>query len=325
VIWEYAPDTIALHHYLDPVLKENHPFFIQPAVSGWGHIYPAADYTFENIDQCLRSGMANHTLGFITSVWTDAVEPFTRPSWMFMAYGCIGAWQGTPPDRPSFAGSYTALVYPQVAPELQKALLLLAHSQESLAKCLGKNTGNMPGGTLIESWLNPFTPYYRKIANEHILDFKAARLQSEQAAGFLITALGHCASKDSAFIQSMLVTARLMNYSATRFIWTKTICDRWNESMLDKKKNDFVFYDISYTCHGLLVDLMNETGELKEAYAHCWLSESMPYRMNTILGRFDTEFGLWQKLALNMQAYKIQHPGDYVATQTFEDTFHPDF
>jgi hypothetical protein len=95
--------------------------------------------------------------------------------------------------------------------------------------------------------------------------------------------------------------------------------------MLDKKKNDFVYYDISYTCHGLLVDLMNETGELKDAYAKAWLSENAAYRLNTMLGKFDVEMAFWQKLSLKIQTYKIEHPGDYVATSSFEETFKPDF
>ena len=325
VIWEYAPDTNALHHYLDPVLQEKRAFFIQPAVSGWGHIYPAADYTYDNIDLCLKAGMLHHTLGFITSVWTDAVEPFVRPSWPFMAYGCIGAWQGASPERSSFSAVYASMIYPAVADDMQKALSCLANAGDALGKCLGKNTGNMPGGTLVESWLNPFTPYYLSITNDHIRDFRDVRRLSEAAEGLLIDALAKCAGRDSATINSLLVSARLINYSATRFIWAKTICDRWNESMLGKKKNDFVFYDISYTCHGLLVDLMNETGELRAAYEKAWLSESKPYRLQTILGRFDVEYGLWQKLALKMQAYRIEHDKDEVATRTFEETFKPDF
>ena len=325
VIWEYAPDSNALHHYLDPVLKEHRAFFIQPAVSGWGHIYPAADYTYDNIDLCLKAGIDHQTLGFITSVWTDAVEPFIRPSWPFMAYGCIEAWQGTVLDRTDFERAYTRLVYPAVAGEMQQALTSLAGAITGLAKCLGRNTSNMPGGTLVEAWLNPFSPYYLTMANEHIADLRSVRKKSEEAEGVLITALQHCAGHDSDLINSLLVSARLINYSATRFVWAKTICDRWNTSMLEKKRNDYVFYDISYTCHGLLVDLMNETGELKEAYAHAWLSESQPYRLNTMLGRFDVEYGLWQKLALKMQAYRIAHDKDEVATQTFEETFKPDF
>lgn len=325
VIWEYSPDTANINHYLKPVLKEKFPFFIQPAVSGWGHIYPAADYTYDNIDLCLKAGMANNTLGFITSVWTDAVEPFVRPSWLFMAYGCIGAWLGSVPDKRNFTAEYTSVVFPSVADEMQKGLSNIALSIEYLKKCLGKNTSNMPGGTFVESWSNPFLPYYLGITGDHLEDFRLCRKLSEEAMGNLLNAMQKSGSRDSIVINSLLVSARLINYTATRFIWAKTICDRWNDAMLVKKKNEYVAYDISYSCHGLLVDVMNETGELKDAYAKAWLSESLPYRLNTMLGRFDVEYGLWQKLSLKILTYRIQHAADFVAPQSFEETFKPDF
>jgi hexosaminidase len=96
-----------------------------------------------------------------------------------------------------------------------------------LDKCLGANTNGMPRGTIIESWSNPFLPYYLKNTNEHADDFRNARKMSEEAQGQLIMALAKCNPKDSAFINSMLVTARLMTYSATRYLWAKTMCDRW--------------------------------------------------------------------------------------------------
>lgn len=325
VIWEYKPDTSEINRYLDPVLKEKKPFFIQPAVSGWGHIYPDADYTYSNIDLCLRAGIKNKAMGFIHSVWTDPVEPFVRASWLFMAYGCIGAWQGQVPDKITFAKTYSHLVYPAVADEMGKAFEYLAASNGALDKCLGRNTGGMPRGTIMESWSNPFLPYYLKNTNEHVADFKNARRWSEEAQEQLITALAKCNPRDTAFIHSMIVTARLMAYSATRFLWAKTISDRWNESMIQRKKNDFVVYDITYLCHGLLIDLMDENGELKSAYGDAWRSEYMPYRINTILGRFDVEYGFWQKLYLKVINYRIENKPEHVADQPFEVLFKPDF
>ena len=325
VIWEYTPDTANIHHYLDPVLKEKKPFFIQPAVSGWGHVYPAADYTYTNIDLCLKAGMTNHTLGFITSVWTDAVEPFIRPSWLFMAYGCIGAWQGTVPDKKTFIADYSSIVYPAVKEDMQQALTYLAQTIETLEKCLEKGTNHLPKGTIVESWSNPFSPYYLAQTNAHIEDFRQARKQSEEAEAWLIHALAKSDKKDSPFINTLLVSARLLHYSATRFVWAKAICDRWNESMLGKKKNDFVYYDIAYLCHGLLQDMMDESGNLKDAYTGAWQSENMPYRLNTILGRFDVEFALWQKLLLKVIDYGIEQGPDHVADKSFEELFRPDF
>jgi len=324
VIWEYSPDTSAINHYLDPVLKEKRAFFIQNAVSGWGHIYPAADYTYDNMDLTLKAGMAHQTLGYITSLWTDAVEPFVRPSWMFMAYGCIGAWQGVVPDKGSFTADYCRIVYPASCADMRAALEGLAVCTEGLSGCLGANTSNLPGGTIVESWSNPFSSYYLKNTREHISAFKKVRAESEEVEERLILALAKAGHADSVFINSLLVSARLIHYTASRFIWAALICDRWNDAMLGAKKNDFVYYDIGYICHGYIQDMMDEGGELKDAYAAAWLSESQPYRLNTMLGRFGVEYGLWQKLLLKMLDYRIGHERSFVAGQSFEELFKPE-
>lgn len=323
VIWEYTPDTTAIYTYLNPVLQAKKPFFIQPAVSGWGHIYPSSDYTYTNIDLCLKTGIKHNTRGFITSVWTDSVEPFVSASWLFMAYGCIGAWQGTAPDKQTFTGQYSQVVYPSVAAELRSAFDHLATAGSYLEKCLGKNTGSLPRGTLVESWSNPFQPYYLTNTAAHLADFEAVRRHTEEAQGDLINALKKVRPTDSSFVFSMLVTARLINYSAMRFLWAKAICDRWNDAMVTKKKEDYVFYDLTYPCHSLLVDAMDETGELKSLYAKAWLSENMQYRLNTMLGRFDLDFSLWRKLHLNVLDFKIQKKTDPV--KPFDVMFTPDF
>lgn len=325
VIWEYSPDTSAIYHYLGPVLKEGRRFFIQNAVSGWGHIYPSAAYTYDNMDLTLKAGMEHGTMGYITSLWTDAVEPFIRPSWLFMAYGCIGAWQGVPPERRQFMNRYCGIVYPRMAEEMEAALDSLAVSIQTLTGVLGRNTSNLPGGTIIESWSNPFSSYYLNNSRGHLAELKAVRRQSEEAEAQLILALGKAGREDSDFIRSLLVSAQLVHYTASRFLWAVTICDRWNEAMLGKKKNDFVYYDIGYICHGYIQDMMDEEGELKNAYTAAWLTESQPYRLNTMLGRWDVEYGLWQKLLLKMLDFRIQHESSFVATTSFEETFNPNF
>jgi hexosaminidase len=324
VIWEYTPDTAAINHYLRPVLKEKRPFFIQPAVSGWGHVYPNTNYTFDNINLCLEAGMANNTLGFITSVWTDPVEPFVRPSWLFMAYGCIGAWQGKVPDKNTFTADYSSVEYASIAADMQQAISSIAASGEYLGKCLGKNTGGLPRGTIVESWSNPFQTYYLENTKVHLDDFIASRKLSEEAQGILINLLEKAPQKQHSFINSLLVSARLINYTASRFIWAKRISDRWNESTLANKKDDFVIYDITYSCHGFLVDMMDECGELKSVYEKAWLDEYKPYRLNTMLARFDVEQGLWRKLFLKVLDHRIQLMDDEVS-KSFEELFKPEF
>ena len=325
VIWEYSPDTAALRNFMNPVLKANKQFFIQPAVSGWGHIYPAATYTYDNIDLCLKEGLQKKTIGFITSVWTDAVEPFVRPSWSFMAYGCTSAWQGTSPDRETFEQNFYRLLFDSTGAKVQQACANLAAAVEALKKCFGRNTGNMPGGTIIESWSNPFQSYYTGIIQSNQDALKQVRIQCESAEYLLVQSLPELGTADKDFVESLRVTARLMHYEATRFLWANVISQRWDEAMLGNKKSNFVFYDIGYICHGLIQDVMDELGTLKDDYSEAWLSEYIPYRKNTILSRFDVEYGLWQKLLLKLIDFRIQHPEDYVARQSFTDTFKPDF
>ncbi|WP_338868889.1 beta-N-acetylhexosaminidase [Spirosoma sp. SC4-14] len=322
VIWEYSPDTTAIYQYLNPVLTEKKPFFIQPAVSGWGHIYPSSTYTYNNMDLCLQTGLRHNTLGYITSVWTDSVEPFVRASWLFMAYGCIAAWQGTAPNQATFTGAFASVLYPAQATDMQAAFDHLATAGTYLEKCLGKNTQSLPRGTLVESWSNPFSDYYLTITNQHQTDFEQVRKHTEEAQSRLISVLRQ-STADSSYVNSLLVSARLINYSASRFLWAKAIVDRWNDAMLVKKNPDYVFYDLTYPCHSLLVDAMDETGELKQQYAQAWLSENMPYRLNTILGRFDVDFGLWRKLHLKLLDYKIQQKQG--PARSFVQQFTPDF
>ena len=191
-------------------------------------------------------------------------------------------------------------------------------------KCLGKNTGGLPRGTIVESWSNPFQPYYLENTKLHLDDFIASRKFSEEAEGILITLLEKAPPAQHNFINSLLVSAQLINYTASRFMWAKRICDRWKESTMPDKKDDFVIYDITYSCHGLLADMMDECGELKKEYEKAWLDEYQPYRLNTMLGRFDVEQGLWRKLFLKVLDHRIQLKDDEV-TKSFEELFKPEF
>lgn len=325
VIWEYSPDSTALYHYLDPVLKTGKKFFTQPAVSGWGHIYPAASYTYDNIDLCLRVGLKEGTRGFITSVWTDAVEPLVRPSWLFMGYGCVAAWQGTAPDRKKFEEVFSMSEFPAAHQQVQEVLSRLADATQLLRTCFGANTSNMPGGTIIESWSNPFSNYFLNISGAHKKELKSVRVLTEEAESLLIEAFKLSGPAEREFLESLRVTARLIHYQATRFLFARVICERWDNAMLLHKQNNFVFYDLSYLCHGLIQDVMDELGTLKSDYSAAWLMESLPYRLQTMLGRFDVEYGLWQKLLLKVIDYRVRTGPNHVAPASFVEIFHPEF
>ena len=272
VLWEYSDNPASFAKWVKPVKKEKMPFFVQSAVDSWGNIYPASDYTFNNIDLCLKTSRDEKAIGYIISVWTDAVQPLLRNTWLYMAYGSVGAWQKEPVDRNEFINNYCRIIYPGISDQMRIGFNKMAESEDFLAKCFGRHT-------LSEMWADPFSSYHLKNTNDHFEDFKKARISAETAQENFIGAL-HSQTGDTAFIRTLLINSRLLDYTASRFIWAKTIVDRWNwiyDGKSKGKKDNIMYYDINYSTHGLVVDMMDYCTEIKEEYCRSWLSENMPY------------------------------------------------
>ncbi len=291
VIWEYSDDPSKINKWIEPVKEEKMPFFVQSAVDSWGNVYPASNYTFDNIDICLKTSRDEKAIGYITSVWTDAVQPLLRNTWLFMAYGSIGAWQNTPLDRNDFINNYCQIIYPEIAKQMSNGFNKMAESEAFLAKTLGRHTLN-------KMFINPFSDVILQNTNTHIDNLKKARLAAEIAQENFIEALNY-KTADTTFIKSMLLNSRMSHYTATRFIWAKTIVDRWNWTnalKADGHKDHTRRYDINNSTHGLTVDMMDWCTEINKEYKQAWLSEYMPYRMGTIAGRFDSEYLFWRRM-----------------------------
>lgn len=305
VIWEYGDDTAVMNDWIKPVRAANFPFFIQSAVDGWQHLYPDANYTYDNIDLCLRSARKDDGIGYITSVWGDAVQTLQRNSWMFVAYGGISAWQQFPVNRNGFIHNYTQIQYPLIAQQMDSAFKELSESQTSLEKCMHHRH------TLTGMWADPFSEAALKNTGSHVDDYKKARLAAENAEESLLNALQY-KTADSNFIKTLLVNSRILHYAATRFLWAKIIVDRWNHYLNVKGKKDswIMYYDLDYSAHGLITDMQDYCTELKEQYRQAWLSENKPYRLGTMLGRFDVEFAFWRNLYLKVRDYEDHHDID---------------
>ena len=299
VIWEYGDDTTVMNNWIKPVRVANFPFFIQSGVDGWQHLYPDATYTYDNIDLCMKSARKNQGIGYISSVWADAVQTLQGNSWAFIAYGGISAWRESPVNRNEFISDYTRIQYPRIAQQMNNALKELSESQAALEKCFHYRH------TLTGMWANPFSESALKNTNSHVDDYKKARLAAENAEENLINALQY-KTADSALLNTLLVNCRMLHYAATRFLWAKTIVDRWNRYLAFKGKKDswIMYYDLDYSAHGLITDMQDYCAELREQYREAWLSENEAYRLETMLGRFDVEFAFWRNVYLKVRDYE---------------------
>ncbi len=314
VVWEYSSDTATMNNWIRPVEKEHFPFFIQSAVDGWQHVYPNANYTYDNIDLCVRSAHDNHGIGYITSVWADAVQTLQRNSWLFMAYGGVASWQRQPVNRHDFISNYSQIQYPAISSLLDNAFNKLSESESYLEKPNGRHS-------LTGMWADPFSTAALKNTNSHVQDYKNARLAAELAEESLINSL-QPNNRDSDMIKTLLVNARMLQYTATRFLWAKNIVDRWDNYITAKGKKDswVMYYDIDYSAHGLITDMEDYCSELKEEYRQAWLSENKPYRLQNMLGRFDAEYNFWRTLYLKIRDYEDHNKID-TEPKKFEELF----
>jgi hexosaminidase len=315
VVWEYSSDTAAMNNWIRPVVKEHFPFFIQSAVDNWQDLYTDENYTYNNIDLCIKSAKDNNAIGYITSVWSDAVQTLQRNSWMFMAYGSIAAWQHQRINRNEFISNYSQIEYPGISTLMDKAFNKLAESQTYLEKATGQRH------TLTGMWADPFSSAALKNTNAHVDDYEKTRLAAETAAESFINALQN-KSGDSNMIKTLLVNSRLLEYAATRFLWAKNIVDRWDNYIAAKGKKDswVMYYDIDYSAHGFITDMEDYCAELKEEYRRAWLSENKPYRLGTMLGRFDSEYSFWRNLYLKVRDYEDHNKIDK-QPKKFEELF----
>lgn len=127
---------------------------------------------------------------------------------------------------------------------------------------------------------------------------------------------------DTAFIQTLLVNSRLLDYTGMRFLFARTIVDYWDDYVSGKGVKDqwIMFYDIEHSEHGLTDNVLEYISELKPEYRGAWLSQYTPYRMNDMLGRLDAEFQFWYELRQKIQYYKHYYDLDKKPA-TFEQTF----
>ncbi len=63
--------------------------------------------------------------------------------------------------------------------------------------------------------------------------------------------------------------------------------------------------------HSRIADLMDRSGDLREAYRAAWLNSYTTYRLGAVLGKWDAEFQYWWKLKRRLDDFVAGfHDGD---------------
>lgn len=297
VAWEYEP-LESYDKWLGPLVAKRVPHLIATGVNSWNEVAPDFEKAFANIDTFLAAGRRSNAWGLLNTVWTDDAQILLRMSRPAIAYGAVAPWQSTPMERASFFADYARLVYPpKVAPEAASALAKLAQAEVHLQNVLGQDT-------MLALWEDPFASPSLKRSAEHREDLRQARLLAEDAQEHLLRALALGA--DPTTLNSLLLGSRLLDYAGSKFLNALEIAERWKElgphPTAEQLWNEFDA-EVSYQSHGRLADLMDAISELREPFRSAWLAEYTPYRLASVLGRWDAEHEYWRQMQARFQAF----------------------
>jgi hypothetical protein len=289
VAWAYEaqPD---IKKWLDPLVARHLPYLIQSGVANWQQVALNFDMTFANIDNFLAAGRRLGALGMINSVWADSAQCFLRLTWPAIAYGAAAPWQSPPMNHKGFFGQYTTLMYPSAsAPEVAAALESLNQSELAIERVFGEPS-------IHEMWSDPFSAPNLRRTGDHREDFRQTRVLAEKAQTHLYQAIKDGA--DLATLQTLLVTARMLDFAAYKFLNGLEVAERWQSFgpyNSDRYWNQ-IESEVVYQSHGRFADMMDDATQIAAAYRSAWLAEYTPYRMAAALGRWDNEYNYWLRL-----------------------------
>ena len=306
VPWGY--DRTVYQPYWKPFAESALPRFIATGVSIWDQISPNFDLSFDNIDNFIAVGRPHGVLGLINTVWTDDIAVLMRPAFPGMAYGAISAWQANPADRGNFFSNYARIVYPAAAAEVAAGLSAIGRAEVELAKVVGGEEEQ----TSPSYWDDPLTPARLARAVAKRENFRQTRLLAEEAQEHLSRAMQSGA--DAATLSDLLLEARMLDYAGMKNLYAAEMADIWRQLGTHPKPAKLEYWlttEFSNHDHSRIQDLMDACSNLQQDYRAAWLESYTPYRLGTVMVKWDAEGQYWWRLARRFQGYAAEfHEGE---------------
>lgn len=304
--WGY--DRTVYQPYWKPFAESPLPRLIATGVSIWDQSSPNFELSFDNIDSFLAAGRPHGVLGMINTVWTDDIAVLIRPAFPGLAYGAASAWQTKPVDRASFFSDYAHILYPHAAADVAAGLTAIGRSEVQLAKIVGGEYEQ----TSPSFWDDPLAPSHIARAAQQQEGFRQTRVLAEEADEHFSRAIQEGA--DPSTLSDLLLEARMLDYQGMKSLYAAQMADVWRR-LGDHPKAQKVEYwlitEFSNHDHSLIQDLMDTSSNLRQDYRAAWLGSYTPYRLGTVLTKWDAECQYWWKLSRRFHDYASGfHDGD---------------
>lgn len=285
VPWRYR-DQATYDTSVEPLSKSGVPFVAGTGVWNYYDAAPDFDHTIRNVNGFLKSVHKYQGLGLLHTEWTDGGQVLMRTADPAAAYGPIAAWNDQDLDRNSYYDQYARLEYPDHHAKITKLLAAITESQSTLEDALGTRV-------MLDLWYDPFDAKRLETGRKNAAAIRQSRLKAEEAQQILLSL-----PKDP-FLETMLYSARLLDYIALRQIYAVEIDGYLQQLQKDPTRKTYrllLGVETSDHTHSRVFDLMDEAGELKQQFRELWLRDYTPYRLETAMGRWQAEFERWRAL-----------------------------
>ena len=105
-----------------------------------------------------------------------------------------------------------------------------------------------------------------------------------------------------------MVSARLLDLVNRRFVNAIQLNEKWEQLRQNPKLEIgswLLFFDAEYASDGRTSELIDALGEIEAPYAATYLADYTPFRLRTVLNRFQYDQLFWRQIQLQMlQFYK---------------------
>jgi hypothetical protein len=299
--WTYEPNE-RFADYIAPFRNAGMDVLVCPSVNNWSKPAPDFDKAVTNIGRFVAEGRRQGALGMLNTVWFDDGESLFDTVWYGVVYSAAAAWDGTDYPRERFDESFDWAFYRAPGTAIAGAIRKLGEVHQAMREAGFVDAANE------YLWLDPYTERGAAVYARAQPQARRMRLLSEEALTAILESRPRC-RLHAETLESLAFGARRMDWFGMKVQFAAQIQslyrDAW-ENQRDTRRANYDLLNIS-DLNGLVEDLRDEAGEMKEQYRRLWLSVNRPYLLNGMLGLYDRELRYWLDRATRMAEIRANY------------------
>lgn len=288
--WNYNPRD-NFDALIQPFRNAGLDVMVCPGVNNWNRIFPNNNNALVNIRNFVRDGQKLGTMGMLNTTWDDDGEALFDMTWYGLVFGAAASWQPGESSIEQFQKNFDWAFYRNPDHTFANAIENFAKIHAALSK-----TG---AGDANDSlfWLNYFSSDGSLTLKKILPEARQIRLLAEESLEKLYQKEKR-AERNRDTIHGLVLAAQRLDYLGMKTLYAEQISKMYWEAYLHLGERGLVnrqLNAINYI-NGLVEDLRDYTGALRQDYKAAWLAENRPYWLENILVRYNLELDRWERL-----------------------------